>query len=82
MKEGIFVGPKIKQLFEDHDFSTKFNAKERRHWKALETVCRNSLGNKKAENYSENVHELISLYSATGVTRHHVIETSFPSLPC
>jgi len=32
----------------------------------LETVCRNSLGNEKAENYSEIVQELISPYSATG----------------
>lgn len=47
MKERIFVDPKIKQLFEDHDFSTKFNATERRHWKTLETICRNSLGNEK-----------------------------------
>jgi len=48
-KEGIFVGPKIKQLFKDHDFSTKFNATERRHWKAFETVCGKSLGNEKGE---------------------------------
>jgi hypothetical protein len=25
MKEGIFVGPQIKQIFEDQTFSTKFN---------------------------------------------------------
>jgi hypothetical protein len=47
MKEGIFVGPIIQQLFEDHDFITKFYATERRHWKAFETVRRNSLGNEK-----------------------------------
>lgn len=29
MKEGIFVGPQIKQLFKDTDFSTKLNAIER-----------------------------------------------------
>jgi len=66
MKEGIFVAPKIKQLFEDCDFITQFNATERRHWKAFETVRRNSLGNEKAENYNEIVQELISPYSATG----------------
>jgi hypothetical protein len=26
IKEGIFVGPEIKQLFEDHDFNTKLNS--------------------------------------------------------
>jgi hypothetical protein len=34
MKEGIFIGPQIKQLFEDHNFSTKLNATDRRTWEA------------------------------------------------
>jgi hypothetical protein len=34
-KEGIFVGPQIKQLFEDQEFGTKLNSKERRAWKAF-----------------------------------------------
>jgi hypothetical protein len=38
MKEGIFVGPQIKQLFKDHDSSTKLNATDRRAWKAFENV--------------------------------------------
>ena len=33
MKEGIFIGPQIKQLFKDQDFSTKLNTTERRAWK-------------------------------------------------
>jgi hypothetical protein len=32
MKEGIFIGSQIKQLFEDHDFSTELNSTERRAW--------------------------------------------------
>ena len=66
MKVGIFLGPHIKKLLEDHDISTKLNGTERRAWKAFENVCRNILGNKKVENYSEIVHELISSYSAMG----------------
>jgi hypothetical protein len=38
MKEGIFVGPQIKQLFEDHDFSTKLNATDTRAREAFENV--------------------------------------------
>lgn len=38
MKEGIFVGPQIKQLFKDIDFSTKLNAIERWAWEAFERV--------------------------------------------
>jgi len=66
MKVGIFLGQHIRKLLEDHDISTKLNCTERRAWKAFETVCRNFLGNKKAENYSEILHELISSYSAIG----------------
>jgi hypothetical protein len=47
MKEGIFVGPQITQLFEDQDFSTALNSTERRAWKVFRNVCRNFRGNKK-----------------------------------
>jgi len=45
MKEGIFVGPQIKQLLKDQDFCIKLNAVEKRAWKAFENICRNFLGN-------------------------------------
>ena len=35
MKEGIFVVPQNKQLFEDDDFSTKLNATDRRAWETF-----------------------------------------------
>jgi len=60
------VGWQIKQLFENQNLSTKLNAIERRASEAFENACKHFLGNKKAENYSENVQELISSYSATG----------------
>jgi hypothetical protein len=58
MKEEIFFGPQIKQLLEDHDFSTKLNA--------IENVCRNFLRKEKAGNYSDTVQKLISSYRAMG----------------
>jgi hypothetical protein len=30
MKEGIFVGPQIKQLFKDQDFDKELNSTERK----------------------------------------------------
>jgi hypothetical protein len=66
MKEGIIAGLEIKKLFEDQGFSTELNSTERRAWKAFQNVCRNFLGNEKAENYSEIMKELISSYSAMG----------------
>jgi len=50
MNEGIFVGPHIKQPFEDQDFGTKLNPTERRAWKAFQNLCRNFLGNEKPKN--------------------------------
>jgi hypothetical protein len=47
MKEGIFVGPKITQLFADQYTDTVLNSTERRAWKAFENLCRNFLGNEK-----------------------------------
>ena len=64
MKQGIYLCPQIKQLFEDDDFSTKLNATERRAWEAFENVWSTFLGNEKAENYSDIVHN--SSYSAMG----------------
>ena len=58
LQEGIFVGPQIKQIFEDQAFSTKLNATERRAGEAFENISRDFLGNKKIENCSENVQEL------------------------
>ena len=48
MKEGIFFGPQITQLFDDQDFSIKLTSTKRRVWKAFENVCRNFLVNEKA----------------------------------
>jgi len=55
MKKRIIIDPQIPQLCKDEDFSTTSNSTGRRAWKAFENVCRNFLGNKRAENYSEIV---------------------------
>jgi hypothetical protein len=47
MKGGIFVGPKITQLFADQYFGSILNSTERRARKAFENVCRVFLGNEK-----------------------------------
>jgi len=77
---GIFVGLQITQLFEDQDFSRKLDSTERRAWKASENVCRNFLGNEKAENYSEIVQELISLYNNIS-SRLHFLNSHFDFFP-
>lgn len=52
LKEEIFVGTKIKQLFEEHNYSTKLDATERRDWEAFGNLCGNVLENELQENCS------------------------------
>lgn len=64
VKEGIFVGPQIRELMKDAVFRTKLNDVEERAWTAFVNVCHSFLGNRKAENYHEIVEELLSAYKA------------------
>ncbi|GBN05935.1 hypothetical protein AVEN_205981-1 [Araneus ventricosus] len=61
IKEGIFVGPQIKQLFKNSTFMKHLNRKEKR---AFENVCINFLGSKKSDNYVAHLRELLSMYKA------------------
>jgi hypothetical protein len=60
MKEEIFIGLKIKKIFEERLFSTKLNSTGIGTWETFENVCRNS----------ENLKEKISSYSVMGCNRH------------
>ncbi|GBP27477.1 hypothetical protein EVAR_14298_1 [Eumeta japonica] len=62
MKEGIFVGPQIRELMKDSNFESTLNEAEQRAWTAFVEVCHNFLGNKKKENYREIILELLSSY--------------------
>lgn len=62
IKEGIFVGPQIRQLFRDANFRQNLSDNESRAWNAFENVCSNFLGNNKSQNYRELVEELLTAY--------------------
>jgi hypothetical protein len=49
IKEGIFVGPQVEQLFQDLEFKNKLNAADRRVCAAFENLCSRFLGNKKIQ---------------------------------
>jgi hypothetical protein len=66
INEDIFVGPQVKQLFQDPHFKNKSNTVERRAWDVYENVCSNFLRNKKSEIYVEIVEELPSSHRALG----------------
>jgi hypothetical protein len=48
-EEGIFVGPQVKQQFQNPDFINQLNSAERRALDAFENACSNLQGNKISE---------------------------------
>ena len=50
IKEDIFIGPQVKQLFQDRAFRNQLNSAKRRDWETFENVCSKFLGSGKSEN--------------------------------
>ena len=66
IKGGIFVGPQVKKLMHDEEFTRKLKPLERKAWSSFIDVVEGFLGNHKVENYKEVVQHLIRSYQAMG----------------
>jgi hypothetical protein len=66
IREGIFVGPQIRELTKDKTFDSILNEFELAAWTAFKDVYSNFLGNNKADNYQEIVESLLQSYEAMG----------------
>lgn len=66
VKEGIFVGPQIRQLLRDEAFDEALNEIEKAAWLSFKDICNGFFGNRKAENYVEIVNNLLASYKAMG----------------
>ena len=53
IKEGIFIGPQIKQLMQDKQFNEDLNETERKTWLSFKRICKDFLGNHKAASYQD-----------------------------
>ena len=62
LKEGIFVGPQIREVLNDPNFEDTLNLVELKAWLAFKWICENFLGNKKSPTYKEGVKNLIDAY--------------------
>ena len=62
IKEGIFVGPQIRELFRDQHFYCQLNQNELAAWTSFKSVCENFLGIHKSVNYEEVVEDLLKSY--------------------
>ena len=58
-KGGIFIGPQIRKLKKDPEFTGKFFLLEKQAWQSFVAVVNGFLGNKKGENYREPISDLL-----------------------
>ena len=66
LKVGIFNGPQIRKLMNDHEFPSSMSKEEFYAWNAFVKVVKNFFGNKKASNYKELVANLLSSFENIG----------------
>ncbi|UYV74889.1 hypothetical protein LAZ67_12001692 [Cordylochernes scorpioides] len=66
IKEGIFVGPQIRELQQDGNFQNSLNEVKAAAWNSFRNVCKNFFGSVKVENYRDIVNDLLLSYKALG----------------
>ena len=66
LKEGIFVGPQIREVLKDTDFEELLTLKELRAWEAFKSVCSDFLGNTRVPNYQACIEKLLKTYEDMG----------------
>jgi len=66
LKEGIFIGPQIRDLIKDKYFDKFLQGNEKTAWDSFKFVVIGFLGNRRAQNYEELVHNLLQSYLKLG----------------
>ena len=66
MKEGIFIGPQIRDLIKDKYFDKLLQGDEKVVWDSFKFVVKGFLGNRRAENYEALVNNLLQSYQKLG----------------
>ena len=79
LKEGIFVGPQIREVLKDTDFEELLNLKELRAWETFKSVCSGFLGNTRVPDYRACIEKLLKSYKDMGVP--NVTQDSFSPFP-
>ena len=64
IKEGIFIGPQIRELMQDKQFNEDLNETERNAWLSFKRICKDLLRNHKAAKYQDVVQYLLTSYKA------------------
>ncbi|KAL4125789.1 hypothetical protein QTP88_010029 [Uroleucon formosanum] len=66
LKEGILIGPQIRELIKDNNFVRCLNTAEQEAWQAFIWTCENFLGNHKALTYKDGIQNLLNAYNKLG----------------
>ena len=66
VKEGIFIGPKIREPTQDKQFDEDLNVTERNAWLSFKRICKDFLRNHLEANYQDVVQDLLTSYKAMG----------------
>ena len=64
IKEGIFIGPQIRELMQDKQFNEDLNETEENVWLSFKRIFKDFLGNHRAANYQDAVQDLLTSYKA------------------
>jgi len=66
IKEGIFIGPQIRDIIKDEYFDMLFEGEEKLAWDSFTFVVKVFLGNRRTQNYEELVNNLLQSYQKLG----------------
>ena len=66
LKDGVFVGPQIREVLKDSDFEGLIKLKELREWEAFKSVCSSFLGNTRVPDYQSCIEKLLKSYEDMG----------------
>lgn len=66
LREGVLVGPQIRELLRDQKFEENLDEIEVKAWKSFKWLCMNFLGKTKSPDYKKGVQELLDAYKEMG----------------
>ena len=66
LKEGVFIGPEIRKIINDHNFRSKLDILEKNALDGFVAVVKQFLGKQQAANYVDIVENMLSAYHAMG----------------
>jgi len=77
LKDGIFIGPQIRDLIKDKYFDKLLQGDEKAGWDSFKFAVKGFLGNRRAQNYEKLVNNFAELPE---IRLQHVTKNTLPSL--